>query len=395
YNTSAILARGETNIDYADKGSFYYELVEDNDDQDRFPDWQRIFENSDVEVFPGYDENLDFISDFNQNDTEDLPNLVPDYEEPFLRYGTDRPEFLFGVDMNNNIWVDRFENDDEPDFPYGRDLRGYNLYAGLNILPNLRLTVGRTDESLIAGDGDNTTNYALLTLQRDFAGLGRLRFFQGFRLAKDNIRNDLRQWSEFDRRNIPTIDPVAAKDTWINSSYLSLDYTQVTNLTVTTKVKYDRWHQQQRQPGLRRDFTFFGLINKMDYKYDIGPLELSPRVKNELRLESPVLKADPERREDLTLLSLLAQWPLLKKSTMQAGLEYAIFNQMRPSTKAVKVGLEDDFAETVGAVQFTNVTDYLGYRLHLTMGVRLTRREIEGEAETGRVAFATVYAGLE
>ncbi len=395
YNTSAILARGETNIDYADKGSFYYELVEDNDDQDRFPDWQRIFENSDVEVFPGYDENLDFISDFNQNDTEDLPNLVPDYEEPFLRYGTDRPEFLFGVDMNNNIWVDRFENDDEPDFPYGRDLRGYNLYAGLNILPNLRLTVGRTDESLIAGDGENTTNYALLTLQRDYAGLGRLRFFQGFRLAKDNIRNDLRQWSEFDRRNIPTIDPLAAKDTWINSSYLSLDYTHVTNLTFTTKVKYDRWHQQQRQPGLRRDFTFFGLINKMDYKYDIGPLELSPRVKNELRLESPVVKADPKRREDLTLLSLLAQWPLLKKSTMQAGLEYAIFNQMRPSAKAVKVGLEDDFAETVGAVQFTNVTDYLGYRLHLTMGVRLTRREIEGEAETGRVAFATVYAGLE
>jgi hypothetical protein len=395
YNTSSVLARGETNIDYADKSSFYYELVEDNDDQDRFPDWQRIFENSDVEIFPGYDENLDFISDFNQNDTEDLPNLVPDYDEPFLRYGTDRPEFLFGIDMNNNIWVDRFENDDEPDFPYGRDLRGYNIYVGVNILPDLRVTVGRTDESLIAGDGDNTTDYALITLEREYAGFGRLRLFESFRLAQDNIPNDLRQWSEFDRRNIPTIDPLAGKDTWITSSFASFDYTQITNLNVSTKLKYDLWHQRERQPDLRRDFTFFGLINKVDYRYDVGNIKLTPRAKNELRLESPVLKSEAERREDLLLLTFLAQWPLLRSSTMQAGLEYAIFNQLRPSGKAVRAGLEDDFRETVGAVQFANVTNYLGYRLHLTMGVRLTRRAIDGESETGRVAFATVYAGLE
>ena len=117
YNTSAILARGEVNIDYEDRTRFYYELVDDNDDQDRYPDWQRINESIDLSVFPGLDENVDFVSDFNQNDSEDLPNLVPDYDEPFLRYSTDRPEYLFGIDMNNNIWVDRFENDDEADFP--------------------------------------------------------------------------------------------------------------------------------------------------------------------------------------------------------------------------------------------------------------------------------------
>ena len=30
------------------------------------------------------------------------------------RYASDRPEFLFGVDMNNNGIIDRFENDDLP-----------------------------------------------------------------------------------------------------------------------------------------------------------------------------------------------------------------------------------------------------------------------------------------
>ena len=86
YNTSAILAKGEVLIDYEDRTQFYYEFVDDNDDQDRRPDWSRAFEDTDVEVFPGLDENYDFISDFNQNDSRDRPNLVPDYEEPFLRY---------------------------------------------------------------------------------------------------------------------------------------------------------------------------------------------------------------------------------------------------------------------------------------------------------------------
>ena len=115
---------------------------------------------ADNAVFPGLDENNDFISDFNQNDTEDRENFVPDYEEPFLRYHSDRPEFLFGIDMNNNGWIDRFENDEEPDYPYGRDLRGRNLYAGVMISPEAKLTVGWLDEELISGDGRNRSAYS-------------------------------------------------------------------------------------------------------------------------------------------------------------------------------------------------------------------------------------------
>ena len=395
YNTSAILARGETNIDYSDEGRFFYELVDDNDDQDRFPDWQRISQNIDVEVFPGYDENLDFISDFNQNDSEDLPNLVPDYDEPFLRYGTDRPEYLFGLDMNNNIWVDRFENDDEPDFPYPRDHKGYNIYGGGDLLPGIRLTVGRTDERLIAGDGRNTTNYVLFTLERDYPGLGRLKIYENFRIAKDNIENDLRQWNEFERRNVPTVDPLAAQDTWINSTFMSFKYTKIEDVNFVSKFKYDRWHQNERQPDLREDYTFFGLINKVDLERKIAYVDLMPRIKNELRLEAPALSSDPKRREDTLQLSLLARWPLFSSSTMQAGVEYTIFNQLRKSETAAKEGLLNDFTEIVGAVQFSNVTNYLGYRLLTNMGMRLTRRSIDDETETGSVSFATVYAGLD
>ena len=78
----------------------------------------------DDRVFPGWDQNNDFIPDFNQNDNAVRANRRPDYDEPFLRFDVDRPEFLFGVDMNNNFWVDQFENDDQPDYPYRKDHRG-------------------------------------------------------------------------------------------------------------------------------------------------------------------------------------------------------------------------------------------------------------------------------
>ena len=38
---------------------------------------------ADPAVFPGYDENGDFISDFNQNNNGERQNFYPDYEEPF------------------------------------------------------------------------------------------------------------------------------------------------------------------------------------------------------------------------------------------------------------------------------------------------------------------------
>ena len=118
YSTSAFLLNQNGDVNYDQPAQFLYEFVEDNDDQDRLPDWQRGGQpGPDFSIFPGWDENNDFVSDFNQNDNRTISNRIPDYDEPFLRYAVDRPEFLFGIDLNNNDWIDRFENDDEPDFP--------------------------------------------------------------------------------------------------------------------------------------------------------------------------------------------------------------------------------------------------------------------------------------
>jgi hypothetical protein len=390
YSTTAFVVDDKGAIDYENKLQNRYEFVDDNDDQDRYPDWGRVHQHGgsqDHAVFPGWDENNDFISDFNQND-----NLVPDYEEPFLRYSVDRPEFLFGIDMNNNFWADRFENDEEPDYPYKRDHQGYNVYVGAHIIPDVRLTLGRQHEWLMAQNNKNRTHYALFTLDKDYAGLGRLRIFSNVRLSKDDISDNLFQWVQPSRSSGTQqriADPLAARNTWINSTFLGFDYTGVKNLTAVNKVKFDLWDQRDRIEGLRDTHRFFGLINKADYTVRLGNFRIQPRIKNEFRRETPVLKNDSPRKENMLLFLLVTKFPILKKSEIELGTEFSMFRQLQEPTPA---GLQDDYEELIGALQLTNRGDYFGYKLTTQIGMRVGRKFGE---KTTTASFITVYAGAE
>ena len=397
YGTTSLLTAANGDIDYTNETGFFYEFVEDNDDQDRTPDWQRVNQSGpDREIFPGWDENNDFISDFNQNDSEFRPNFIPDYEEPFLRYSADRPEFLFGVDMNNNFWIDRFENDEEPDFPYNRNRRGGNVYVGAHIIPGMRLTVGRKQERMLSADREDNSTYGMFTWDRDLAGVGRLRVFDMFKLVEDDIPEDLVQWVQpaGTRANLQRLpDRLAAPDTWINSAYLGFDYTGRSKLKLVNKMKYDIWHQREDQTDFRDNYQFFGLINKAEYRQQWRRFRLSPKIKNELRLEAPLLSNEPVRKEDTLILFLIGQTPILTGSEVRAGIEYIIFNQFEKD--AIALGLQDDFQELVLAIQYSNTGAYLGYNLTTQVGMRLIRTDEKGQdASTGISQFITVIAGL-
>ena len=396
YSTTPFVVDMSGGIDYENALFNYYELVEDNDDQDRLPDWQRYQQTGpDRSVFPGWDENNDFISDFNQNDNDNAPSLIPDYDEPFMRYSVDRPEFLFGMDMNNNLWVDRFENDELPDYPYKRDHRGYNAYFGAHIVPEVRLTVGQHREWMLAEDKRNLTNYALFTLDKDFAGLGRLRIFESLKKAEDDIPDNLFQWiqppnSRGTQQRIP--DPLAAQDTWISSAFLGFDYTGVRNLNVINKVKWDVWDQREAFDGLRDTRRFFGLINKADYTLRLWKLRIQPRIKNEYRREVPALKTEAERKENTLLLFLITRFPILRKTEIEAGLEYTIFNQLQDPLPS---GAQDDYTGMVVSGQLSNKVDYMGYRVTTQIGIRVDRRMFADITKTSTTNFITVYAGAE
>ena len=403
YSTRSFLAgtKGQDEIDYADELNYVYEFVDDNDDQDRRPDWSRFGQPLvDNAVFPGYDENNDFISDFNQNDATDRQNLIPDYDEPFLRYHSDRPEFLYGVDMNNNGWVDRFENDEAPDFPYPRDHRGFNAYGGVYFTPEARLTVGHLRSELILGDGANRTTYGMFTYDRDFAGLGRVRVFEYLRLARDDIADNLLQWVQpaNSRGTMQRVfDPLAAQDTWVNTSYLRLDVRRITGLNVINKVKWETYSQREDQPGLRDLSTFLGIINKADYALQLGPVRIEPRWKSEFLLHRPVRQADAARRELTETGFLIARFPLLQRTAIELGAELSHFEQFREDATGAPLArsLAPDSNSRVLAFQLSNSSDYLGYRLMARTGLRLQKRTSRGQpSSTTSSAYLTVYAGL-
>ena len=263
YSTTAFIGDARGEIDYEDARRNLFEFVDDNDDQDRFPDWQRFGQvgltssatagalGSDLHVFPGLDENNDFISDFNQNQ-----NLKPDYAEPFLRYAVDPPEFLFGMDMNNNTMIDRFEDDQAPDYPYDRDHRGYNLYGGAMLSEEIQLTVGRLRERQLSSARKSRATYGLLAANRNYPGLN-ISLFHHAKLVEDDIPEDRTRWVDPQGGQFFP-DPLDQQDTFVSSTYLGVGYSGVRNLNLAGKVKYETYIQRGEQADLKRNHRFIG-----------------------------------------------------------------------------------------------------------------------------------------
>ena len=416
YSTSSYIALEETDtgpVRYDSPTQSVFEMVDDNDDHDRRPDWQRRGAGAaDDFVFPGWDENNDFIADFNQNNVDiTRPNVSPDWEEPFLRYNVDRPQFLFGVDMNNNGWVDRFENDDQPDYPYKRDRRGYNVYAGAFLGPYSRLTVGRIDERELADDRSNTTNYLLLSYNQDFPRLGRVRVFGNLRRAQDDIKDDLLIWHITEGvagEIIPREDPLPLRDAWANTLYLQFDQMRLEDVGFTTKLKYEVFRQVDydkrqeagdilRTEDVRETASFFGLISKLDYTWYLGNLRIQPRWKSEFQRHVPSLRDSELDRATTELREsgfLILRFPVMDRTNVQAGIEYMWSHQYRDDAKNTLAG--SSRKELVGAVQVANQTAYLGYALYTQLGLRVSRNDVDflEDTQTETFIFLTMHAGF-
>ena len=419
YATSIFMTETNGRTDFADEETFFYDYVDDNDDQDRFPDQKRRWQSislsgsqagegaADPAVFPGWDENGDFISDFNQNDNPARRNSIADYEEPFLRFSVDRPEFLFGIDLNNNGWIDRFEDDADPDYPYDRDHRGYNVYGGVNVLPQVRLTAGQTRQWLLSSGRRSEVAYGLFAFERDWAAFGRLRVFEHVKKVRDNIADDRIAAPKFFRDPQATVeDLLPAQNTWINTFWLGFDYAHLAPLYLVNKFKYEFLHQRDKQPvldarGARRNARFVGLINKADCGFDIGEFHIRPRLKNEFFWDVPYLQEAEERQWWKQMLSLSVKFPILKRSWIETGLEQVFTTDLRADERALEEGLHTgDARQTVLALQLTNYGTYVGYRSIMQFGLRYDRDSFarlgrKSELKTGSLVFLSFYAGLE
>ena len=398
YSTTAFMSNSIGSVDYADERFHLFEFVDDNDDQDRFPDWFRRGQlgtaigasagstGEDIEVFPGLDENNDFVSDFNQN-----RNNRPDFSEPFLRYQVDPPEFLFGMDMNNNTIIDRFEDDREPDYPYDRDHRGFNLYTGLKINERVQATVGRLQEDQLSSDRRSRVSYGVLTGEWNHPGL-EFAVFDQVRWVKDDIPEDRLLWVDPLGRTDFT-DPLDLQDTFVNSLFFRAGYHRIPRLNISGKFKYEFFRQRGEQADLKRDRSFFGLINKADYTVRLSEgLTFWPKWKSTFRREAPSNRALNKVRDLEETLFLIARYALLQSTWLDFGVELSRFENLKKRPAEPQAGFVDDFTSRVFSFLFSNASDYLGYRLTMNAGLQLERQKFEEDVRKESLAFVRVFA---
>ena len=405
YNTNMFIPDGRGVVDYENEQNYLYEFVDDNDDQDRYPDWNRRYlgggsrdpdlKTSDRAVFPGYDENNDLVSDFNQND-----NIQPDYAEPFIRYEVDPLEFLFGTDMNNNTVIDRFENDREPDFPYKRDHRGFNMYGGAEIMPGSRIMVGHLQEWMLSSNRRSESIYGMLTWAQDFPNLGlNMQFFDFLRSVEDDIPDDVIIWvqppfSNGLMQDFP--DPLIAQDALANSAYLQLDCSRYAPLNLSGKLKYEFFHQRGDQEETLRNQSLLTFVTKGDYSFPIGAdMTLQPKWKQLYLRQTPSEREALKTDELSEIFFLVDRYRLTSGLWLESGIEYEIFRNMIDRPDPIPPGYDDDFEQLVLAVQFANESAYLGYKLVANIGGRWERKNYRGEAETNTVLFIKVFAGVQ
>ena len=400
YSTTAFIGDLAGEIDYDNVTRNLFEFVDDNDDQDRFADWARSNQSGqniflgqrggsagrDTEVFPGLDENNDFISDFNQN-----RNSIPDYAEPFLRYRVDQPEFLFGMDLNNNNIIDRFEDDVEPDYPYQRDRRGYNVYGGAALTQDVSLTLGRLHQRQQSSGRKNRMLYTLLTAQWNYPGL-RLSLFEHLKTVKDDIPDDKQLWRELDGTELVR-DPMDHLDTVVNALYLNAHYFRITNLNIINTLRYDHFFQRGDESDLKRNRRFLGLINKVDYKKPIGPtLTLWPKWKSTLRMEVPSKRGSRTQRNVEETLFLIGRYSFMEGTWIDLGYELSFFENLKKTPELAQADFVDDFRSTVFSILLSNSGPYLGYELTLNAGFQRERQKFEEATNKESIAFVRVFA---
>lgn len=402
YSTTAFMPTPQGRVFYDNEQLNLYEFVDNNDDQDELPDWTRRYFGppvntrfgrnlrTDDAVFPGMDESQDGIPDFNRNF-----NHLPDYVEPFLRFEVDPPEFLFGVDMNNNTIIDRFEATDEASYPYRKGRRGYNAYVGLEIYPGIEIKAGRLDRKLLKTDRQDMSHYLLMTFQRDMPHRNlRLWLIANPRRVKDDIPDDVFIWvqrpgSRGESRLFR--DPLIAKDAFINTTYFELEYYRY--LFFQTKVKHDFYHQYNASE--LRDKRFLGIINKAEYPIELFGWNVNPRWKQQYANTVPPRQEDLKTEELYQIFSLILDRRLTEEITITNGAELELFRNLRSRPDPLPAGFEEDANTIILASQVSNVSAYQGYLVTTNVGLQWSRRNVkDSKAASELSTFITVYAGM-
>jgi hypothetical protein len=179
---------------------------------------------------------------------------------------------------------------------------------------------------------------------------------------------------------------------------LGLDYDAGSALKIKNVLRWQLYHQldsdkQLALRSMREQTSFFGAINKAEYRFNFGSLSLIPALKSEFLRFSSFTAGEATRRELSEIAMLIARKAVMRSTYLETGVEYHRFIQLQDPTPP---RADDDFTELTALLQMTDVSDYQGYRLTTVLGFSLSRLDFEVEDPTlSTRGFITVYAGIE
>ena len=394
----------------------YWELVQDNEDGDRYPDRrlgnilgspndQRDF---DIDgVFPGQDEDNDGFPDTNRN-----ANSLPDYEEPFLMYDVESNEYVYGLDRNNNDEPDVREDDLEVDYPYDHDQRGHHLFGQLDLTPHWSVGVGRYAVKQIEGGGRNEATYGLLSYRREsLERIRRLFLENNFRRVHDDIADEYSALVEQPQTNlvfsfrglgdsgepgVPVFsnlfrqDLLLYQDSYVNETYVEAQVRpwSTLNLVQRARLRFN-WQQGGELPGGRFQragrLDYWTAVSRADYAWHLGKLTLQPQVKFLLlRLvergdTGPGSEAEGARtlRSEWSAIPILRlTYPLMSRTKLETGIQGI---GPWPYRFEDRVKERNSFERRTAFTTLTNRSKHFGYDLYTIVGLQRDEKVFDDE----------------
>ncbi len=388
-----------------------YTLVDDNDDMDQWPDdWVQDWDianrrikylESDAGIYPFFDYDVDGYADNNRN-----RNQLADSEEAFLMYFTDPREFYWGDDFNNNFVLDAWEDDDQPNYPYYKDERGFHAVVEFEPLRDVSVTVGRYDVDQVAGSGGNEVDYGRISAQRQLTPSLWVRADHETKSVKDDISNpyfDFVLREQTQGRLIPYQfffpDEMEYRDSFVHRGLLHARYRPNSRWEFNAKARYETNSQSATTliDDTRRrsdNYDFVGFLAKGGYIRNLGRWSLMPRLKVQYMKRERDSVALPIL-EDLLLAPILrADYHITTRTMIRFGV------QGLPLLADRRVDYRDrdnDSNHRTYLMTYYNQSDYGGYKIGTEVGAeyKLQDFDLKGRSDLSYVRyFVRMIAGV-
>lgn len=394
-----------------------FNLFDDNDDGDQWPDDMPddmpLAGQNDAGVFPGLDENGDNVPDTDQNG-----NGIPDWDDPFLFFWADPPEFIYDIDMNNNGLPDLTENDDKADYPYNRDQRGFHAFLDLGSYVDFmdKLSVGFYKSEEMAAEGESNASYLRWQTRPLGNRWGNIDLRGDIKRVEDSIADptfiwrtstDLRansivlqevggQYNLLDLRD-PDPDHMLMRNSTVSTLYAQSKLQLVQNLSLGTRYKWqlNRQHKDEFSDGVTqedRTLNRLTMAHKIEYRYPLrSHITLAARFRHLYWRDAGY--PSPLRQHWSTYGPLFEQeFKLTERTVFVAGQEG--IPGLVPVRHSEHNAPERDFERWIDIFMVRTRSTYLGWNMVTEMGFEYEKKESNGDEVTNRTFFIEMFFGF-